>query len=101
MTLVGKRLVDGWLEATDVFDRHVFRVGTAGLYVFVQRREDLRIQNLEPPNSVHHSFQLLEEKKAFINSLLIIFLNLTTYDAFDVLVFSVDSLNSVNVIAKV
>ena len=61
MTLVGKGLVDGRLEASDVLDGNVLRVGTARPHILVQCGENLRVEHLEPPNTVHHSLQLLQK----------------------------------------
>ena len=50
----------GWLEAPDMFDRHVFSLAVAGLKILAQGGEDLRIENLESPYSIHHSLELLK-----------------------------------------
>ena len=63
MAVVGKRLVNGWLEATDVLDRHVFRVRAARPNVLVESGENLRVQDLKPPDSIHHPLQLLAREK--------------------------------------
>lgn len=49
--------MDGRLEAADVFHRHVLPV--AGLQVLVQDGEDLVVEDLELPDSVHHLLQRL------------------------------------------
>ena len=60
VTLVGQRLMDGWLEATHVLNRHALRIRAARSQIFAERGKNLRVQHLEPTDSIHHSFQLLK-----------------------------------------
>lgn len=77
---LGQGLMYGWLEAPDMFDRHVFSLAVAGLKILAQGREDLRIENLESPYSIHHSLEL---------------------NSFNVVVLAVYPLYSENVVAEV
>lgn len=54
----GQRLVDGRLETAYVLHGHVLPV--SGLQVLVQDGEDFIVQDLEPPDSVHHLLQGLK-----------------------------------------
>lgn len=54
----GEGLVDGWLEASDVFHRQVLPI--SGLQVLVQNGKDLIVEDLEFADSVHHLLQRLK-----------------------------------------
>ncbi len=99
MSLTGERLVNGRLEATHVFHRHVLCIRGARVQVFVQGGEDLSVEHLEPPDTIDHSFQLLYKIAIFISSICK-YLG-STYDSLDVLVLAINPLNSKNVVAKV
>ena len=60
VTLVGQRLMDGWLEASHVLHRHALGIRAARSQIFAERGKNLRVQHLEPADSIHHSFQLLK-----------------------------------------
>jgi len=77
---LGKRLVNGWLKAPDVFHWHVLCLAVAGLQVLVQGGEYLRVQNLKTTDAVHHALQL---------------------DPLDVVILAVHPLDPEDVIAKV
>lgn len=54
----GERLVYRWLEASDVFHRHVLSVSR--LQVLVQDGENLVVEDLEFADSVDHFLQRLK-----------------------------------------
>lgn len=54
----GERLVYRWLEASDVFHRHVLSVSR--LQVLVQDGENLVVEDLEFADSVDHLLQRLK-----------------------------------------
>lgn len=56
------------------------RVAIAAFQVFVQYCEDLRIQNLEASDAIHHSLQVLHRIKLTMKITIVVFHKLTNSD---------------------
>ena len=57
---VSERWMNWWRKTTNVFDTCGVTVST--FQVLVEHGKNLGVQDLESPDSVHHSFQMLLEK---------------------------------------